>query len=320
MGTVQANDEDETDGRHWVRQMNAALEPLGRPLELPLCAEVGEFDLPLDFIRLAVERDRASAERTEMQGRGCVFNHGVGRLFGERLADRMGKLLGRPGCVFENAFVWFYGRGDAMPTHTDRPRLDITMSVPLALDGVAAWPVALRQPNGEIVKWSSQVGTAFVFDGRWRPHWRLPLDGDAATVLLLHWRAPAVLWRGMLAPARAAQLAGNSAAPAPRTVLDRGSELARHAVPTSDVPTWSRHCDLLPELPVSPDGARLILPLRGELTAAVAGLAPVRLKPGDGLAFPSVERCELEWCAAPDQRLALVGAAEAPALESRPMS
>lgn len=301
--------------------MNAALKPLGRACELPLCAEAGKFDLPIDFMRAAVELDRTSAERTKMQGRGCVFNHGVGRLFGERLANDMGELLDRPGCAFENSFVWFYGRGDTMPTHTDRELLDITMSVPLVLEGAAAWPVALQQPNGEIVEWSGQVGTVFVFDGRWRPHWRLPLDGDAATVLLLHWRAPAVLRRGLLEPAVLAAFGnGGAAAPMPSTVLARCAELARRAVPTSEAPTLSLCRRSPPTLPARPDGANLILPLCGELTAAVGGLAPVRLKPGDGLAFPSVEKCELEWHAPCGRRLALVGAAAAPDSGSPPMS
>lgn len=290
--------------------MNAALEAPGRPEKLPLCAEVAEFSLPLDFIRLAVERDRVSAKRTEMKGRHCAFNHGVGLLFGERLADYIGKRLDRPGCAFQNAFVWFYRRGDAMPSHVDRELLDITMSVPLVLEGTAAWPVALRQPNGEIVEWSGQVGTAFVFDGRWRPHWRLPLDGDAATVLLLHWRAPAVLRRGLLEPAVLAAFGNDGPARPMSTVLARCAELVRRAVPTSEAPTLSLSRRSPPTLS-RPDGANLILPLCGELTAAVGGLAPVRLKPGDGLAFPSVEKCELEWHAPCGQRLALVGEAVA---------
>lgn len=301
--------------------MNSGRQPLGGPCDLPLCATAGEFDLPLEFMRAAVERDHASGNRTEMQGRQCVYNHGVGQVFGDRLAERIGALLGRPGCVFHNAFVWLYGRGDSMPRHTDRQDLDITMSVPLVLNGVDAWPVALRQPNGDIMEWPGQVGTTFLFDGRWRPHWRLPFDGDAATVLLLHWRAPAVLRRGLLAPAAVAELgAGGDAASVPPTVLAQCGELVRLAVPTSDAPTLSRCRALPPDLPARPDGARLILPLRGELTAAVAGLAPVRLKPGDGLAFPSIEKCELAWHAACGQRLALVGESTAPGDESPPMS
>lgn len=295
-------------------------QPFGRPPDLPLCADVREFELPLEFVRVALERERRTAERTVMQGRGCVFDHGVGKAFGRRLENRMAALLHRPGCTFHNAFVWFYAPGDAMPRHTDRPTLDITMSVPLVLDGVDAWPVALRQPNGDVMEWPGHVGTAFVFDGRWRPHWRLPFDGDAATVLLLHWRAPAVLWRGLVEPEVVARFGGGAAESMPPAVLAACEELCRRAVPTSDVPRLSLCHSLPPLLSARPQGARLILPLGGELTATVAGLAPVQLKPGDGLAFPSVEKCEVEWHAASGRRLALVGEAAAPSPESPPMS
>lgn len=297
-----------------------AHQPASRPPDLPLCADVREFNLPLDFVRLALERDHASSARTMMDGRHCVFNHGVGQAFGRRLADPMAALLRRPGCVFKNAFVWFYRRGDEMPKHTDRPKLDITMSVPLALDRADAWPLAWRQPDGEILEWPGQVGTAFIFDGRWRPHWRLPFDGDAATVLLLHWRAPAVLWSGLLEPAVVARLGAGGAAATTPALVDRFAELLRLAVPTCYAPTLSLCGNLPPTLAARPDGARLILPLSGELAAAVAGLEPVRLKLGDGLAFPGHEQCELEWHAAPGRRLALVGEAAAPALESESMS
>lgn len=298
--------------------MNAPRHPPGRPPELPLCADVAEFNLPLEFVRTALERERVSSERTEMQGRRCIFNHGAGAAFGKLLAGRMATLLHRPGCFFHNSFVWFYGRGDAMPRHTDRSTLDITMSVPLVLDGAETWPVALRQPNGDILEWPSQVGTAFVFDGRWRPHWRVPFDGDDATVLLLHWRAPAVLWSGLVEPAIAARM--RTGAGVPPAVFERCAELTRLAVPTSETPTLSLCRSLPPALPTRPDGTRLILPLGGELTVTVADLAPVRLAPGDGVAFPSVEKCELEWPAGGRDALALVGEAETPRAEAEPMA
>ena len=297
--------------------MSAPAQAPGRPADLPLSAALEDFGLSLEFLRVAAEREYGRGKLWKADGLGTgLFAPKAGQLIGRRLTTRMAELLNRPACAFTNSFLWRYDRGDAMPAHVDRPGLDVTMSVPLALDGVDAWPVALLQPNGDVLEWPGQPGAVFVFDGRWRPHWRLPFTGDRAFVLLLHWRAPAVLWRGFLEAAACARVIGDrDGHPALEPGgLERCADLARLAVPPSGVPTITLCDSRLRDLPARPRGrgVRLLVLLDGELTVTFDALDPVTLTPGDGIAFTTREKCRLDWTAPNGRGSALFGHARTP--------
>ena len=271
------------------------------PSGLPPVVQLQDFKLSLDFLRIAVEEDlKVRSFVKDGEHRVGLRDPHVGQLVGRKLATRMGALLSRPCCTFVNSFVWDYGRGAAMESHLDRETLDITMSIPVFLDGVDMWPVKVRQPNGDVLEWTSQPGTAFIFDGRWRPHWRDAFTGERAIVLLLHWRAPAVLWRGMLnadACVRSSVSRGNRPAIEP-LILERCADLARLAVPPSGTPEMFPCDRRLQHLPVGDGRAcRLLVLLDGELAVRFDALEPVALRPGDGLAFPVWEQCRLDWTA-----------------------
>ena len=279
------------------------MSPSGRPKELPLALPLAELGLSLPFLRAAAEREHAhgNVQKTEGQGVG-LYDPLVGRVLGERLTTHIAHTLSRPACTFRNAYVWRYERGHSQPLHTDRWGLDVTMSVPLVLAGAQAWPVAVRQPDGQVLEWPGVPGTALLFDGRWRPHWRCPLAGDHAYVLLLHWRTPAVCWPRLLAPAECARLSAcrtNRAAYAP-SVLSRCADLARLAVPPSTAPTLGVYRSGFRFKPSGEDGdaqrdARLLVPLDGELAVTFEAFDPIVLNPGDGLAFPAWESAVFEW-------------------------
>ena len=277
--------------------------PAGRPAELPLELPLAELGLSLPFLRAAAEREHANGDVQGTKGHGIgLYDPLVGRVLGERLTTHIAHALSRPACTFRNAYVWRYERGHSQPRHTDRPGLDITMSAPLVLAGAQAWPVAVRQPDGQLLEWPGVPGTVLLFDGRWRPHWRGPFAGEHAYVLLLHWRAPAVRWRGLLAPAECARL-GSSRTDRPAfvpSVLDRCADLARLAVPPSTAPTLGVYRSGFPLKPNGEDGdaqrgARLLVPLDGELAVTFEAFDPIVLNPGDGLAFPAWESATFEW-------------------------
>ena len=291
--------------------------PSGRPLDLPLLVELAEFKLSLDFLCAAVGDERNFRNPVGKQSyRGAGFARpGVGRMLAMRLAAAMGALLNRPSCRYSDAFIWRFDRGGSMDPHIDRPPLDITMSIPLVLDGADAWPLGVRQPNGDVVEWASQPGTACIFDGKQRVHWREAFAGERATLLLLHWRAPAVLWPGMLtAEVRARLCADREDLPAIEPpVLERCADLVRLAVPRSGALEQPSLCDrrqqTLPES-TSRGNAHLLVLLQGELTVALDAVAPVTLKPGDGISFPAQEKCRLDWTAPDGRGLALLGHAQ----------
>ena len=280
------------------------MSPFGRPAKLPLELPLAELGLSLPFLRTAAEREHANGQLQKNQGQGIgLYDPLVGRVLGERLTTHIAQALSRPACTFRNAYLWRYERGHSQPLHTDRWGLDVTMSAPLVLAGAEAWPVAVRQPDGQVLEWPGVPGTALLFDGRWRPHWRGPFAGDHAYVLLLHWRTPAVRWRGLLAAAECALL-GSSRTDRPafaRSVLDRCADLARLAVPPSTAPTLVGVYRT--GFPLEPDGedgdaqrdARLLVPLDGELAVTFEAFDPIVLDPGDGLAFPAWESAALEW-------------------------
>ena len=282
---------------------------------LPLMVSLQDFKLSLDFLRIAVEEEPKVGKPFRQNGnlRFSLKDPVVGQLIGKSLAMRMGALLSRPCCTFVNAFVWDFRRGAAMESHLDRAPLDITMSVPVFLDGVDTWPLKVRQPNGDVLEWTSRPGTACILDGRWRRHWRDAFTGERAIVLLLHWRAPGVLFPGILDADACVQSSvshGNRPAIEP-LILERCTDLARLAVPPSGTPEVFMCDRRLRYLPVGTGHAcRLLVLLDGELAVTFDSLKPVIMGPGDGIAFPVWEQCRLDWTAHNSRGQALLGYAQ----------
>ena len=129
--------------------MTAIIEAAAPP-RLPLMVSLQDFKLSLDFLRIAVEEEPKVGKPFGQDGnlRFSLYNPVMGKLIGRKLAMRMGALLSRPCCTFVSAFVWDFRRGAAMESHLDRAPLDITMSIPVFLDGADMWPLPAVNGRG----------------------------------------------------------------------------------------------------------------------------------------------------------------------------
>ena len=281
----------------------------GRPLDLPLVRAVESLNFKLGPLRASL-RTKKSLGRSEGSDDGGFRDPLVGELLGPRLSERVGALLSRPVCVFANSFVWLYQHGSVLHEHTDRNPLDITMSIPIVLDGADGWPLLVRQPNGEVLECPSELGTFGILDGRWRTHWRPRFTGERAVMLLLHWQAPAVLWPRMLDAAECARLRAGGASAVTPDALERCATLARLSVPPCETPQVSL-CDNGLRALTPGDGnradARFLVALDGGIEVSFEVGEPVSLAPGDGLAFPAREACTLNRSAAEGGGRALLG-------------
>lgn len=269
-----------------------------RPPVLPLVMDAQAFGLSpdklLDFLKLESRFDDSSWSDPFSPGRVGRPDPQIGQWFGEKLTARIGSMLRRPGCRFLNAFLWHSGRGASQHGHLDRPALDVTMSVPLVLEGADRWALWAEQPDGDRFEWAGAPGTVLILDGRRRVHGRDAFEGTRYVVLLLHWRAPAVLWPGFLDRDARSRLAAAGAgridrgSPAGRALLACCLELVRSAAP------WSREpgavvCDVRDAAEIATrgaGGAAFLAPLDGKVQLTFDALDAVALQPGDGLAFP----------------------------------
>lgn len=276
----------------------------GRPRRLPFELGLEDLGLSLDTLRASLDSEQTFGKPydeayNEVHPAGCRFgfvNPPLGRLIGKKLTCRIGALVSRPGCVFASSFLWQYDRGSDMSRHLDRAPLDITMTMPIVLDGVDTWPMRVRQPEGDVFEWPSRPGTVLVFDGRWRPHWREAFQGRRSIVLLLHWHAPAVLWPELLDGDQCRRLCAD----APRQQIDwtalreRSTALARSAVPQTEAPDLEVVDLPGPSIPDANRGVVLLAPLQSEL-ALTFGRVEVTVAPGDAVAFAVHEECRLDW-------------------------
>ena len=291
------------------------------PPTLPLVMNAQEFGLPLDKLRDFMLRDPPRGHEpihsTCNPGMTGFFDPLLGVAYGERLAARIGSLLSRPACRFSHAFTWRAVRGASMGGHRDRPEYDVTMSIPLVLDGVDRWPLWWKQPNGERCEWAGTPGTVLIVDGQQRRHGRGEFQGTRSVVLLLHWTAPAVLWPGFLDEGARRGLAAagprlDAGPGAGRALLDRCLGLAQSAVPHSVEPEAVVCGDpAQASAAVEASGGRgaafvALLDGRAVLTlgapdgtlddAPDAAPDTVELQPGDGVAFSAETReCRLRW-------------------------
>ena len=295
-----------------------------RPAALPLMTSAQEFGLPLDELRGLVLRELRVLPPCPPTGDGAGMVPGrtgfhdplIGVVWGRRLAPRVGSLLSRPACRFSNAFTWRSGRGASHGAHLDRPEYDVTMSVPLVLDGVDRWPVWWEQPNGGRCEWAGAPGTVLLMDGRQRLHGRGEFRGTLSIVLLLHWTAPAALWPGFLDEGARRGLAAeprlDPGSASGRELLDRCLALARSAVPYSVEPE-AAVCGDPAQASAAVEasrggGAAFVALLDGPAALTFGDADAAVLQPGDGVAFPAATSCRLRWLEAGRGR-ALVGRA-----------
>ena len=275
-------------------------------IDLPLALRLEDLGLSLGNLRAALGSEQAFGKPVPWNDpatcRLGFYNPPIGKLIARKLAPRIGALVFRPGCVFANSFLWQYDRGSRQVPHVDRPPLDITMSIPITFDGVDAWPIHVRQPNGDVMDWPGRLGTALVVDGRWRPHWRDVFQGTRSVVMLLHWRAPAVLWPQFLDRDRRLLLRDGGLWRSDRAdLLESGTALARSAMPQATPPRF-KVVDLQARtLSDAADQVVLLAPLENELVLAFDRVK-VTVAPGDGVAFAARDHCRIDWPNAPNAK------------------
>ena len=275
-------------------------------IDLPLALRLEDLGLSLGNLRAALGSEQAFGKPVPWNDpatcRLGFYNPPIGKLIARKLAPRIGALVFRPGCVFANSFLWQYDRGSRQVPHVDRPPLDITMSIPITFDGVDAWPIHVRQPNGDVMDWPGRLGTALVVDGRWRPHWRDVFQGTRSVVMLLHWRAPAVLWPQFLDRDRRLLLRDGGLRRSDRAdLLESGTALARSAMPQATPPRL-KVVDLQARtLSDATDQVVLLAPLENELVLAFDRVK-VTVAPGDGVAFAARDHCRIDWPNAPNAK------------------
>ena len=84
-----------------------------------------------------------------------------------------------------------YPNGAPLLRHRDRGNLDVTLSILLRLDGQDRWPICYEQGHGKPATLYPQAqGDAFIMDGKLRTHWRDPLTGTEAVVVMCHYQRP----------------------------------------------------------------------------------------------------------------------------------
>ena len=280
-----------------------------KPPVLPLVMDAQEFGLSPEKLLPFLERDLRTSglvrprPSSNSPGRVGYWNPPIGAVFGKRLAVRIGSLLSRPWCTFANSFLWTSGRGARQGAHLDRPGLDVTMSIPLSLDGADRWPLWVEQPGGSRFEWAGAPGTILILDGRHRMHGRDAFEGRRSVVLLLHWTAPAVLWPGFLdqdARSRLTAAAGKieRGALAGGALLDRCLELAQSAVAWSVEPeavVCGDRTQARREIAACGRGASFLALIDGQAELTIDELGAVALQPGDSLAFPPKTNVEIRW-------------------------
>lgn len=274
------------------------------PPVLPLAGRVEQFGVTSRFVCAGVDAGPLCRADTSPTSRGQwdlgFFDPAMGRLLGPNLAPRVGALLHRPFCSFVNSYMWHSGNGSIQSAHRDRPTLDLTVGIPVLLEGASHWPLYMERLDGRLWQFPSKPGSMLVMDGRQRTHWRNPFAGTRAAALLLHYRAPVVLWRGLLPPRLCGQLAAVDATNSHRAmadVLEGCLALARRIVPVSTSPTAACRGpeQALAGETSTKEGAAFLAPLTGEATLTVAGFGRLPLRPGDAVAFLPRTRYGLEW-------------------------
>ncbi|MGH8272885.1 MAG: SEC-C domain-containing protein [Gammaproteobacteria bacterium] len=84
------------------------------------------------------------------------------------------------------SFLRIYCEGAILPRHTDRPSCEISVTLTLGGDALAAWPIWL-EAQGETRAVTLPPGDALVYRGALLPHWRERFDGRFWVQLFLHY-------------------------------------------------------------------------------------------------------------------------------------
>ena len=110
-----------------------------------------------------------------------------------------------PNLEFANTYTRLYQHASFLGIHTDRPGLDITVSVCLKKDTLAAWPLHVSnkpwvgswENNWDMQPWmvdfksyDLEVGQAVMCEGIVFPHWRDPINcpnGEQNIYAFFHW-------------------------------------------------------------------------------------------------------------------------------------
>ena len=290
-----------------ARPAEPAAPPRGAPPVLPVAGRVEQLGISAAFLRGAADAPGPHSRpdpspKTRGQWDLGFYNPAWGKLLGPTLAGRVGALLHRPFCSFVNSFMWHSGNGSIQGAHRDRPTLDITVGLPLLLEGAPQWPLYLERLDGRLWQFPSKPGSMLVMDGRQRTHWRNPFAGTRAAALLLHYLAPVVLWRGLL-PARTCRLLAAADASdrhaAMPDALAACLALAQRIIPVSNSPTAACRGPLPALSGETPKkgGASFLVPLTGEAVLTLGPSARLPLHPGDGVAFLPNTKYRLEWAA-----------------------
>jgi len=158
------------------------------------------------------EFDRADGKRDESSESFYKNSVGIGNLpttlkHVNRLTQDIQKKY--PGAVFSNTYTREYRKGSILGVHTDRPGLDLTLSVCLEKKTPVAWPLYISKqtysggdwdPKTDTTKYRQEYtaydmseGVGSMCEGRKFPHWRDPLeceDDERAIYVFYHWTMP----------------------------------------------------------------------------------------------------------------------------------
>lgn len=115
-----------------------------------------------------------------------------------------------PGAVFSNTYTREYRKGSVLALHTDRPGLDLTLSICLEKSIPRAWPLNVSKVTYGKDVWETDTdptpyrasydsydmpeGVGAMCEGRKYPHWRDALecaDDERVVCVFYHWTLPA---------------------------------------------------------------------------------------------------------------------------------
>lgn len=101
------------------------------------------------------------------------------------VAERLSLELGRS-LVPTYSFARYYSRGHELYPHRDRAECEHSVTLHLAGDDGASWPIWVRLDDADPVSVDLGPGDAMVYRGDRVLHWRDPLDGEWYLQVFLH--------------------------------------------------------------------------------------------------------------------------------------
>lgn len=89
-----------------------------------------------------------------------------------------------------NPYIRVYRNGSTLNPHRDRDGLDWTVSVCLFSNINSNWPLIVKNNNGKLTEYPTELGYASLVSGNILEHWREPLqcnDGEYVIQMFLHY-------------------------------------------------------------------------------------------------------------------------------------